>query len=330
MISEDGTATLTIAGDQMLEEIAEARDIVISKDPLTDERTDKDIVASLRNHTIVNIPIIIFDKHLGAVGTGTFGDEGVRVPTKAEQEYLIALASHMAVALDRIHLLDKRKQMEQELVTREREYRVLVENIPDLIVRYNTALQRIYVNPAWEKASGLSARDVVNVSPADIPGISNPVNNEYLEKLQYVLKTGIAQAIEFTWTNAHGRTLFLEYVIVPEFDQHGKIRGVLSVGRDISERKRNERELLTLNRAINQSSDAVFMINEQLTFAYVNDAACRSLGYTREELLTMGPSDIDAFITDDAAKAIMDKQFANGSFPNSKHGIKRAMVVFFL
>ncbi len=48
---------------------------------------------------------------------------------------------------------------------------------------------------------------------------------------------------------------------------------------DNTERKRNERELITLNRAINQSSDAVFLINEKLVFAYVNDAACRSLGY---------------------------------------------------
>ena len=315
VMSEDGTATLTIAGDRMLEEIAEAREIVIVEDALTDERTDKDIVASLGNHTIVNIPISIFNKHLGTVGTGTFGDEGVRVPTKEEQEYLMALASHMAVALDRIHLLNKRKQMEQELVTREREYRVLIENIPDLIVRYDTEMRRVYVNPAWEKASGSSARDVLNALPADIPGVPRPANNEYVEKLQHVLKTGIAQTIEFTWINAYEKALFLECLIVPEYDQHGVINGVLSVGRDITERKRNERELLTLNRAINQSSDAVFLINEKMTFAYVNDAACRSLGYTREELLTMGPPDIDAVITDDAAKGIMEKQFANGFFP---------------
>lgn len=315
VMSEDGAATLAISGDRMLEEIAEAREIVIVEDAPTDERTDKDIVASLGNHTIVNIPIIVFDKHLGTIGTGTFGDEGVRVPTKTEQEYLLALASHMAVALDRIHLLDKRKQMEQKLVSREREYRILVENIPDLIVRYNTDLRRIYVNPAWEKASGSPARDVLNVFPAEVPGTPRPANNEYVEKLQYVLKTGIPQTIEFTWINAYEKALLLECFIVPEYDQHGIINGVLSVGRDITERKRNERELVTLNRAINQSSDAVFLINEKLTFAYVNDAACRSLGYTREELLTMGPSDIDAVITHDQAKAIMSKQFASGSFP---------------
>jgi PAS domain S-box-containing protein len=315
VMSEDGAATLAISGDRMLEEIAEAREIVIVEDAPTDERTDKDIVASLGNHTIVNIPIIVFDKHLGTIGTGTFGDEGVRVPTKTEQEYLLALASHMAVALDRIHLLEKRKQMEQELVTREREYRILVENIPDLIVRYNTELRRIYVNPAWEKASGSPARDVLNVIPADVPGGPRPANNEYVEKLQHVLKTGIPQTIEFTWINAYEKALLLECFIVPEYDQYGIINGVLSVGRDITERKRNERELITLNHAINQSSDAVFLINEKLTFAYVNDAACRSLGYTREELLTMGPSDIDAVITHDQAEAIMSKQFAIGSFP---------------
>ncbi|MBI5965606.1 MAG: PAS domain S-box protein [Chloroflexi bacterium] len=314
IMSEDGTATLTIQGDKMLEEIAEAREIVVVEDAQTDPRTNKEIVTALGNRTIVNVPIILFDRHMGSVGMGTFGEEGVQVPTALEREYLIALASHMAVTLDRIHLLTERRRVEQELFVREREYRALVENIPDLIVRYDMDLRRIYVNPAWEKASGLSAEDVVNVRYAKMPGIPTPVNNEYLEKLQHVLTSGITEAIEFTWANADGMTLYLEYVIVPEYDQQGKINGVLSVGRDITERKRNERELIILNRAINQSSDAVFLISEQLTFAYVNDAACRSLDYTREELLTMGPSDIDAVITYEAAKDIMDKQFADGYY----------------
>ena len=97
-------------------------------------------------------------------------------------------------------------------------------------------------------------------------------------------------------------------------DGDGKIISFLGIARNITERKRNERELIILNHAINRSSDAVFLINEQLIFVYVNDIACRSLGYTREELLTMGPSDIDAVITYDAAKAIMSKQFANGHY----------------
>lgn len=116
LMSEDGAATLSIKGDRMLEEIAEAKEIVVVEDARADVRTNKEIVARLGNRTIVNVPIILMDRHLGSVGTGTFGDEGVRVPTKPEQRYLSALASHLAVALDRIHLLAERRKSEEELM----------------------------------------------------------------------------------------------------------------------------------------------------------------------------------------------------------------------
>lgn len=109
-VNQAGALTLTIQGDRMLEEIAAAREMVIVEDARSDERTDKEIVARLGNRTIVNVPIILFNRHLGAVGTGTFGVEGVRVPTQSEQEYLEAMASHMAVVLDRIHLLVERQE----------------------------------------------------------------------------------------------------------------------------------------------------------------------------------------------------------------------------
>jgi PAS domain S-box-containing protein len=136
-----------------------------------------------------------------------------------------------------------RKQMEQALASREQQYRTLVENIPDLIVRYNTNMHRIYVNPAWEEASGLSAKDVVGVSIANTPNVINPVVHVYYEKIREVLETGTPQAIDFNWVNARGVRLFLEYVIVPEYDRYGEIAGVLSVGHDLTERKRIEEAL---------------------------------------------------------------------------------------
>lgn len=161
--------------------------------------------------------------------------------------------------------ITERKELGQQLITREQEFRTLVENIPDFIVRYNKDLKRTFVNSAWEKASGLSAKDVVDVPIDQIPGVKKPVIAKYEEKLRSVLKTGKAQTLEFEWANAFGEILNLEYKIVPEFDQSGAIKGVLAVGHDLTERKRiqdalsaSETELRTL---FNAMSDVILVMD---------------------------------------------------------------------
>ncbi|CAG1023196.1 hypothetical protein MTYM_02262, partial [Methylococcales bacterium] len=145
--------------------------------------------------------------------------------------------------------ITERKLMEQALAIREQESRTLLENIPDLIVRYDTNLRRIYLNPAWEKSSGLLIGEVVNKPNSDIP-VSKPIAVEYLAKLQNVLETGIRETAEFTWVNAHGEELTLNYTIVPEYDLNGKIVSILCVGHDITERKKAEFALQHYSRRL--------------------------------------------------------------------------------
>ena len=74
------------------------------------------------------------------------------------------------------------KKMEETPSLRNKDYRTLLENIPVLIVRYDTQLRLIYVNPAWEKAIGLSSADVVNKRVDEIPEL--PAVANLVEKLQ--------------------------------------------------------------------------------------------------------------------------------------------------
>ena len=189
----------------------------------------------------------IFDKW---VRTGRVENEELVILTKAGGRRTVLLnagvhKSHdgtvrsISVQTD----ITERKQMEQALAAREMQYRTLVENIPDLIVRYDPDLRRTYVNPSWEQASGLSAREVVNVPAAEIRGVPVPISSEYERRLRSVLESGDTQAIEFTWTNARGATLLLECVIVPEYDRHGNIVSVLTVGHDLTERERVQEKL---------------------------------------------------------------------------------------
>jgi len=73
----------------------------------------------------------------------------------------------------------------------------------------------------------------------------------------------------------------------------GRVLGYQGIIRDISQQKRAE-ELLRLTQfSIQRSSEAAFWITPDGRFFYVNETACRSLGYSREELLEMTVHDID-------------------------------------
>jgi PAS domain S-box-containing protein len=107
-------------------------------------------------------------------------------------------------------------------------------------------MRRIYVNPAWQAASGLSADQVVNVPASDITSVPQPMMAVYVEALTKALTTGTRQTAEFSWVNARGVSLYLEYIIVPEFDDTGKTVSLLALGRDLTERKLAEQELTVI------------------------------------------------------------------------------------
>ncbi len=67
----------------------------------------------------------------------------------------------------------------------------------------------------------------------------------------------------------------------------------ITVLRARAERKKAEQELALVNFAMNRVREAAFLIDANSRFHYVNDHACRALGYSREELLGLSVGDID-------------------------------------
>lgn len=62
---------------------------------------------------------------------------------------------------------------------------------------------------------------------------------------------------------------------------------------DISKIKETERKLMITQSSVDNSSEEIFWINEDSKFIYANNAVSKLLGYSIEELLTMGVPDID-------------------------------------
>jgi two-component system cell cycle sensor histidine kinase/response regulator CckA len=66
-----------------------------------------------------------------------------------------------------------------------------------------------------------------------------------------------------------------------------------SLRSEISERERAEQALRLTKFAVDHGAEAAFWVDPNARLTYVNEAACRLLGYTREELLSMTVRDID-------------------------------------
>jgi len=68
----------------------------------------------------------------------------------------------------------------------------------------------------------------------------------------------------------------------------------VGIVRDITERKQTERNLRLFRDLLDNSNDAIEVIDpDTMRFLDVNDKGCRDLGYSREDLLSMGIGDID-------------------------------------
>jgi PAS domain S-box-containing protein len=82
---------------------------------------------------------------------------------------------------------------------------------------------------------------------------------------------------------------------------------------DITERKRAEEELLLSRFCIEKAAIGIFETDSEARILSVNEFACRSLGYSREELLSMSIFDIDPVITREKMRTLKGIVDATGS-----------------
>ena len=81
----------------------------------------------------------------------------------------------------------------------------------------------------------------------------------------------------------------------------------ISIIRDITDQRRKDDILLQTQAALDMAPDAVHWVGPDAELIYVNNATCRSLGYTREELLSMRVFDIDPNFTRETWRDHWDK-----------------------
>ena len=105
------------------------------------------------------------------------------------------------------------------------------------------------------------------------------------------------------------------------------VRYADGVFSDITERQRAEEELRLTQFSVEHASDDIFWMDPQGRIVYANEAACRSLGRSREELLSLSIPDIDPLFPKEAWGTFWEEIKARGSMTlETQHQTKQGRV----
>lgn len=172
----------------------------------------------------------------------------------------------------------ERKKTEEELKLKAQ----LLDSANDAIFVRDIEGRIIYVNEMTCKSLGYSREELLNMNLRQIT--SKEYTDNWVERTQQLLTKG-EREFETAQFRKDGSIVPIE--VHARVIKSGNTQFILSVCRDITERKKIEEELKLRAQLLDNANDTIIVRDLDGSIVYVNEMACKSLGYTREELLKM-------------------------------------------
>jgi PAS domain S-box-containing protein len=179
--------------------------------------------------------------------------------------------------------------MARRLQDSEALYRALFEQTPDGIILWSIPeLKPVQFNTAAHTLLGYSRDEFASLSVMDI--LDKQRKTVFSDTLEQLRREGTVSA-ESTHLTKSGDSSSM-FVTLQLFELEGH-QMLLAIHRDINELKESTRTLELYRYALDNARDAIYLVQSDARFIYVNKAACETLGYTSQELMAMHVFDID-------------------------------------
>jgi diguanylate cyclase (GGDEF)-like protein/PAS domain S-box-containing protein len=176
--------------------------------------------------------------------------------------------------------ITERKNAETRLKVSQEKYRALVETTDDFIWEVDRNGVYAYCSPKVKSLLGYTPEEIVGKTPFDfmtaedagmIAGIFTEIRG----------KKEAFSALENTTVHRDGREIVLETSGVPFFDADGNLAGYRGIDRDITDRKRAQRQLVVqrkfLQSIIDGVRDSIMVINADYSIELMNQVARDSM-----------------------------------------------------
>ena len=178
-------------------------------------------------------------------------------------------------------------QAERALRRSERWLRAIIENEPECVKVLASDGELLEMNP-----SGLAMLEATSVAEVNARGLISFVRPEYraaFSALHRRVMSGESGLLEFEIVGLRGTHRWLETHAAPVAEPDSNKPLLLGITRDITERKRAERDLSLAASVFTHSRESITITDAKGTIIEVNDAFTRITGYSREEVLGQNP-----------------------------------------
>lgn len=228
--------------------------------------------------------------------------------------------------------LSERKRIEDELCESERKYRELVEHANSIILHWTRDGRVSFLNEFGQRFFGYSEAEIVGqhvvgtiVPEAESTGRDLKPLMDQICADPKAYENNINENIR-----RNGERVWIAWTNKVDFDDEGRVKGILSIGADITERRRAEQaladEAVRRQILVEQSRDGIVVLDHNGKVYEANGRYAEMLGYTPEEVRQLHVWDWDARWTREQLKEMVRSVDPSGDHFETLHRRKDGTV----
>ncbi|MDP8217711.1 MAG: PAS domain S-box protein [Candidatus Theseobacter exili] len=178
--------------------------------------------------------------------------------------------------------ITERKKIERAIDQTRHQQQAILDNITDMAWLKDKEGRFIAVNQPFIKSCGVPSEDLVGKTDLYIWPRKLALN--YRADDREVIRTKKRNIIEEPLINTDGKTIWIETIKTPVFNDKMEVIGTTGLARDISERKKVDEEIRKFKTISDIANYGVAIASLDGTLNYTNDYFAKVHGYTTKEL----------------------------------------------
>jgi PAS domain S-box-containing protein len=245
--------------------------IYIRKDSSHDPRISRSAVNNENFNSFIGVPIFAFDQIVGVMNILTRSPE---LLSEDDLSLCAAIGVNVGMAIRNSFLFEKKIKAEEALTKSESQYRLLVENQTDMVVKVDTAGTFLFVSPSYCRTFGKTEEELLG--------------QKFMPLVHEEDQASTAKAMESLYSPPHTAYMeqramtkdgwrWLAWVDTAVLNNEGIVKEIIGLGRDIHERKQMEEEIIRVSnewqKTFDSTQSAIWILDQNQKIMRSNKTA---------------------------------------------------------